>query len=134
MSRIRRNDPLADATLRKERVHTSSRFAHAGPSAPGLFTSDTKAHGLHYLFTEYNDMSDSEKEQAKSAVDTISVELQLPIGKPRQAWVAEDPLASVHHYLIHMRVLLPLAFGVRMCFACPDCNSDTYPKILWLLR
>ena len=137
MSRIRRNDPMANATLRKERVHTSSRFAHAGPSTPGLFTSDAKTRSfgsskddidLYYLFTEYNDMSDSEKEQAKSAVERISVELQLPTGKPRLAWVAEDPLASVHHYLTHMRVLLHLAFGVRMCFACPHCNSDTYPK------
>ena len=73
-------------------------------------------------------MSESAREKARSQVERITVELQLPIGKSRQAWVAEDPLASVHHYLIHMRVLLPLAFGVRMCFACPHCNCDTYPE------
>ena len=25
-----------------------------------------------------------------------------------------------------MRVLLPLAFGIRMCFECPHCNEDNY--------
>ena len=42
----------------------------------------------------------------------------------RQQWVAQDPLASVHYYVVIMRVLLPAAFGVRMCFQCPDCNAD----------
>ena len=39
---------------------------------------------------------------------------------------AQDMLGSVHHYPIHMRVLLPLAFGIRMCFERPHCNEDKY--------
>ena len=34
------------------------------------------------------------------------------------------PLASVHHYLKIMYVLIPAAFGLRMCLNCPDCNGD----------
>ena len=43
----------------------------------------------------------------------------------RQRWLAEDPLASVHHYLSIMRIVIPAAFGLRMCLHCPDCNADT---------
>ena len=42
----------------------------------------------------------------------------------RQQWLAQDPLASVHCYLVMMRVAVPAAFGVRACFRCPDCNAD----------
>ena len=44
LSRIRKNDPMGDPTLRSERVHTASRAAHAGPSAPGLFCFDSSSH------------------------------------------------------------------------------------------
>ena len=52
------------------------------------------------------------------------MELALPSSSQRLAWNAEDPLASVHNYLIEMRVLVPLAFGIKMCFNCPHCNFD----------
>ena len=42
----------------------------------------------------------------------------------RQARNAQDPMASVHHYLVFMYVVLPALFGIRMCFHCPDCNAD----------
>ena len=86
LSRIRKNDPRGDPTLRSERVHTASRAAHAGPRAPGLFCFDSSSQSdidLQYLFTEFNDMSESAREKARSQVERITVELQLPIGKSR---------------------------------------------------
>ena len=59
--------------------------------------------------------------------DGREVELEVPLPPlcVRQGWNAQDPLASVHHYLVFMYVVLPAAFGLRMCFNCPDCNADT---------
>ena len=54
----------------------------------------------------------------------VSMEIPLPPLGIRQAWNAQDPLASVHHYLVFMYVVLPALFGLRMCFNCPDCNAD----------
>ena len=56
------------------------------------------------------------------------VEVPLPEWPVRQQWLAQDPLASVHYYLVMMRVVVPAAFGVRMCFRCPDCNADCEVK------
>ena len=60
----------------------------------------------------------------------ISTEAEVPLleWSVRQQWLAQDPLASVHYYLVMMRVLVPAAFGVRMCFHCPDCNADCEVK------
>ena len=38
--------------------------------------------------------------------------------------MAQDPLASVHHFVVIMRIVIPAAFGLRMCLQCPDCNAD----------
>ena len=54
----------------------------------------------------------------------IMQEVDLPTWLLRQQWLAQDPLASVHHYAVVMRVIVAAAFGVRMCFRCPDCNAD----------
>jgi hypothetical protein len=55
----------------------------------------------------------------------VEFEVPLPPMCVRQGWNAQDPLASVHHYLVFMYVVLPAAFGLRMCFNCPDCNADS---------
>ena len=55
---------------------------------------------------------------------TVLKEIELPDVFVRQAWVSQDPLASVHHYLAIMYVVIPAAFGLRMCLHCPDCNGD----------
>ena len=51
-------------------------------------------------------------------------EVPLPEWCVRQQWLAQDPLASVHYYLVIMRIVVPAALGIRMCFRCPDCNAD----------
>ena len=56
--------------------------------------------------------------------ETVQREIELPEWLLRQQWLAQDPLASVHHYLVIMRIVIPAAFGVRMCMHCPDCNAD----------
>ena len=30
----------------------------------------------------------------------------------------------MHHYVVIMRIVIPAAFGLRMCLHCPDCNAD----------
>ena len=50
--------------------------------------------------------------------------VNFPQLRDRQAMHAQDPLSSVHHYLFCVRVLLPAAFGIRMCFTCPHCNAE----------
>ena len=57
--------------------------------------------------------------------EEVEVEVPLPSLCVRQGWNAQDPLASVYHYLVFMYVVLPAAFGLRMCFNCPDCNAET---------
>ena len=52
------------------------------------------------------------------------MEIPMPDIFVRQGCNAQDPLASCHHYLIFMHVILPCIFGVRMCLLCPDCNID----------
>ena len=64
----------------------------------------------------------------KSGKET-EVEVPLPDWPVRQQWLAQDPLASVHYYLVMMRVVVAAAFGVRMCFKCPDCNADCDAEI-----
>ena len=45
LSRIRKHDPMGDADLRKERVHSVLRAAHADSDSPALFLlSDAAEH------------------------------------------------------------------------------------------
>ena len=126
MSRIRRNDPMANASMRRDRDHVDKRFYHADASTPSLYTEIDDERDLEYLFTEYADMSFAEQEKSRQNVERIFLELQMPSLTAKQAWNAEDPLASVHNYLVNMKVHLPLLYGIRMCFHCPACNVDEY--------
>ena len=56
--------------------------------------------------------------------EQAAAEIPLPDLQQCQAWNAQDPLASIHHYDIMMYVVLASAFGIRMCFNCPWCNGD----------
>jgi len=73
---------------------------------------------LEYLFTEYADMSRTEQERTRQTVERLFLELEMPNLSEKQAWNAEDPLASVHNYLVNMRVNLPLLYGVRTLPTC----------------
>ena len=129
MSRIRRNDPMADSTLRRESDHVEKRFYHADASSPSLYTEIDDERDLEHLFNEYANMSSAEREKARKTVERVFMELQMPSLNAKQAWNAEDPLASVHHYLVSMKVYLPLLYGIRMCFHCPSCNVDEYDDV-----
>jgi len=126
LSRIRRNDPMADATVRAERSHVEKRAAHAGATSPELGVDIDNDVDLHYLFAEYDDLTPEEKLQARKKVDRVFLDLQMPSLEEKQAWNSEDPLSSVHHYLVNMKVYLPLLFGIRMCLHCPLCNEEEY--------
>ena len=113
LSRIRPNDSMANTRLRATHPHVRKRAHHAGASTPSLYTSIDNDRDLEYLFTEYADMSWSEREKARERIERIFLDLEMPTVSEKQAWNAEDPLASVHNYLVNMRVNLPLLYGVR---------------------
>ena len=111
------------------RAFGKHRLKHAGPQQPKLFEEDLGGEddlAMKHLFAEYCEMSSQEQRNMKKKVEHATVSLGIPSFKDRQAWNAQDPLASVHHYLVHMKVFVPLAFGIRMCFQCPHCNWDRY--------
>ena len=81
------------------------RRKHCGPGGPRIFS-------------KWSVTDDPQAERT-------TVEIPLPEILTRQAWNAQDPLASCHHYLFFMHVILPAIFGVRMCFLCPHCNADS---------
>lgn len=59
-------------------------------------------------------------------VETVTKEIQMPDIVTRQAMNAQDPLSSVHHYLVCAYVMLPSTFGLRMCLHCPHCNANEH--------
>ena len=60
------------------------------------------------------------------SVEEATAKLNLPSLPARQGANAQDPLSSSHHYFVCMYVLVPAAFGLRMCLNCPHCNYDEH--------
>ena len=100
LSRARKNDISLDRATEAARY----RKRHCGARTPNIFTAETLLSDPQGTATAY--------------------EIELPELHDRQALNAQDPLSSVHHYLVIMYVVIPAAFGLRMCFNCPDCNVD----------
>lgn len=98
--RTRANDPV----LEKATSTARSRRSCAGPHQPPIFIDS-------YIGDEH-------------ATETIG-ELNMPQIFDRLGMNAQDPLSSVHYFDFCIYVLLPAAFGLRMCFNCPNCNADT---------
>ena len=112
LSRVRAND----TSLRNRDENSADtsrrtsfwRHRYGSPNEPGIFGPSTLT--------------------ADPTGEKTEVAVRLPEWPVRQQWIAQDPLASVHYYLVMMRVVVPAAFGVRMCFHCPDCNADCEVK------
>ena len=100
LSRARRNDTSLGADEEVARC----RKRHCGPDTPSVFS-------------QYSVAVDP------SGQETMR-EIPLPDIFDRQAWNAQDPLASCYHYLFFMYTILPALFGIRMCMRCPNCNVD----------
>ena len=64
-----------------------------------------------------------------SDVETVCGIMDFPNIRIRQGINAQDPLSSVHYYMICMYVALPGVFGLRMCLNCPHCNCDKYDPL-----
>ena len=108
LSRCRRNDPML-AGRDQQSADKSNRAAYwrhryASAQEPKFFTNT-------------NFVRDPDGEE-------VQREIELPEWLVRQLWLSQDPIASVHHYQVVMRILVPAAFGLRMCMQCPDCNAD----------
>ena len=106
LSRVRVNDP----TLRADSDVARARAMYAGSASPSMFLDGLPDEDV--------------------AVEEAYATLDFPALRTRQALNAQDPLSSVHHYLFCIRVLLPAAFGVRLCFNCPHCNADDLDEFL----
>ena len=103
LARVRREDVGVKST---DEV-SKARRKFAGSDSPSIFYPGTV------------DDDDADIEEATTV-------LELPSLATRQAINAQDPLSSVHHYLVAVYVLLPAAFGLRMCLRCPHCNIDQH--------
>jgi len=103
LMRARRNDTglLADDAA------TGWRRRFAGPNAPSLFrlAEEDVGETIDVLF-DYS-------------------KLQLPSVEEAVAMSARDPLSTVLHYDVAVRVLLAWVNGLRMCLHCPDCSKDS---------
>ena len=62
----------------------------------------------------------------ESGTDTATLTLDLPVFLTRLSMNADNPLSSVHHFLVVMYIIVPAVFGLRMCFQCPRCNRDEH--------
>ena len=59
-------------------------------------------------------------------VETVCGHMDFPNIRTRQGMNAQDPLSSVHYYIMCMYVALPGVCGIRMCLNCPHCNCDKH--------
>ena len=55
-----------------------------------------------------------------TAVEAAWLDLEWPSLSMRQKWNAQDPLSSVYHWLVCIRVKLTALFGARMCYNCQE--------------
>ena len=109
---------LPPISLQEERPHAGLKGREVGRQFEGTRILETYASASHpRVFTSSNYARDP------TGAETMR-EVELPEWLVRQQWLAQDPLASVHHYAVVMRIIVAGAFGVRMCFRCPDCNAD----------
>ena len=99
LSRGRPNDPFFD----RADVTNSMRKRYAGENVPPIFVDRT--------------LDDPN-------VESFVKDMNLPDLFTRLGMNAQDPLSSVHYFDFCIYVILPAAFGVRMCFSCPHCNAD----------
>ena len=61
---------------------------------------------------------------------TFKVDMRLldsiPSLQETIAMSARDPLSTVLHYDVYVRVVLAYLSGLRMCLHCPRCSTDTF--------
>ena len=77
---------------------------------------------MHQAFSVYS-LIDQAGETADVHFDYS--QLKLPSVSDAIAMSARDPLSTVPHYDVAVRVLLTWVNGLRMCLHCPDCSKDT---------
>ena len=100
--RYRRNDPIVEAKRRDAATAGGSQAGLIdgliGHSAPGL-------------------------EVEPGVPDDVAF-VDLPQFRVRRKHTAQDPLAVVQAFAVHLRIILPRLCGFRMCPNCPHCNAE----------
>jgi len=103
LMRCRRND----TGLLDDDAATTWRRRYAGPDTPSL-----------YALPE-----DDIAEQQTFEVDLARLQ-SIPAVAEAIAMSARDPLSTVLHYDVYVRVILAYITGMRICLHCPSCNSE----------
>jgi len=95
-----------DTGLLRDDDATRWRRRFAGPDEPSLFTiAPDDIGGSAEVRSDYS-------------------QIDLPSVQEAIAMSARDPLSTVLHYDVAVRVLLAWVNGMRMCLHCPDCSAD----------
>ena len=99
LMRCRKND----TGLLNDDEATSRRRAYAGPDRPSL-----------YALPE------------EEISEQVSLEIDIPSLEEAIAMIARDPLSTVLHFDVDVRVILSYLSGLRMCLHCPRCSTDDF--------
>ena len=97
--RCRRND----TGLLDDDSATTWRRAYAGPDTPSL-----------YALAE------------DDIAEQVTLDIDIPSLEEAIAMSARDPLSTVLHFDVYVRVVLAYLSGLRMCLHCPCCSTDDF--------
>ena len=99
LMRCRKND----TGLLNDDTATTRRRAYAGPDKPSLYALPKK------------DISEQ-----------VALEIDIPSLEEAVAMSARDPLSTVLHFDVYVRLMLSYLSGLRMCLHCPRCSTDDF--------
>ena len=101
--RCRRND----VGLLHDDAATAWRTKFAGPNVPKLYANE-----------------DEEFDEDVTFDLDVSLFDSIPAVQEAIAMSARDPLSTVLHYDVYVRVILAYLAGLRMCLHCPRCSTE----------
>jgi hypothetical protein len=111
LMRARQNDTaLFEFEGSPQDAATEWRRKYCGPNTPGLYAPDP-AKGVEV-----------------ASFTTDVTKFNVPTVKEGIAVSARDPLSTVLHYDVTIRVILSWLCGIRMCFHCPRCSIEAVCK------
>ena len=103
LMRCRKND----VALLHDDAAKAWRKKFAGPDVPKLYAND-----------------DEEFDEDVSFDLDVSLFNNIPAVQEAIAMSARDPLSTVLHYDVYVRVILAYLAGLRMCLHCPRCSKE----------
>jgi len=110
-------------TVTPDRRHSALvwRLMRARPNDTGLLADDA-ATRWRRKYARADRPSLYIKEETTFTIDMKH--LDIPTVREAIAMSARDPLSTVLHFDVCVRVILSYLAGIRMCFHCPRCSLD----------